>query len=407
MKKATITLCLLILMTGPAWPQWTPQADSIFGSNFLVSTLQAINTEEVWAGVHAGTAPYVSLPTLYPWIIRSFDSGNNWSYDTIPGSKGYAIGGLASIGVNQRWASLRYAKDTTLNRLFYSNDAGESWQLKLEDRTAGGFVHFFNAQEGVVIHRNTYRTTSDGGETWSSENLTGLPSITHEESYLLSAKLKAVYEDTIWLTSVTQQLAKSTDRGHTWNLINLPLLAEDEILSMISFSDGAKGMAASLVLSTYTTRMFTTTDGGLSWQEVTQPQPLADALAQLEAVEAIPGQPGWYVVQCTDYNINIAQTWLTQNDGASWELKNETEALNYAGFALDFISKEHGWVGLSYFNANAPSVYHWTTPLGLVPPVEQVKSNLGKGLQNATAQKRSPAYRNAGINLPELPGSSN
>lgn len=407
MKKATITLYVLILMTGPAWSQWTPQGDSIFGTNYNVATLQAINTEEIWAGVHVNTAPFFSLPTLYPWIIRSFDSGNNWSYDTIPGSKGYAIGGLASLGVDQRWASLRYAKDTTLNRLFYSNDAGENWQLQLEDRTAGGFVHFFDSQEGVVIHRNTYRTTSDGGETWSPENLTGLPSTSHAEFYLLSAKLQAVYGDTIWLTSTTQQLAKSTDRGQSWSLISLPLLAEDEIFYMVSFSDGSQGMAASLSFSTYITRMFNTSDGGLSWQEVIPPQPLADALAQLEAVETIPGQPGWYVVQCTDYNINIAQTWLTKNDGASWELKNETEVLNYAGIALDFISKEHGWVGLSYFDANAPCVYQWTTPLGLIAPIEQVKSKPGKRIQNTLTPKRSPAYRNVKKNLPELPGSSN
>ncbi|MCK6694055.1 MAG: hypothetical protein L6Q97_18380 [Thermoanaerobaculia bacterium] len=384
---ALLLFCLLFsgFPTGMQ-AQWTPQADSIFGPYFAVQTLQATDSNTVWAG--ASTSSYTTVPTLRPWVIRTTDGGANWEYDTIPGTAGYLIGSIAALDANTCWASLIWFDDPNRHRLYRTTDGGLSWQLQLEDRSAGGIVHFFDPLNGVALNRNYYRYTADGGTTWSGEGALGLPD---SMLYLPLAGSYTALGNTLWVTTVLQQLARSTDKGQTWDLIDLPFLGNDDILSMISFADGQNGMAASPYYF-YPPRFFTTADGGLTWSQITPPPPVAGEVATVEAVEAIPGKPGWYVVQCSDFNLNIAQTWLSKDSGVTWSLKGQEPALNYAGFALHFESERHGWAGLGGFGAEQACIYHWNTPIGLKgenPP----NINYGAGIDRPATGKPVPPAR--------------
>jgi len=373
---ALLLFCLLCcgFSTGVR-AQWAPQADSIFGPYFAVQTLQATDSNTVWAG--ASTSFYSTVPTLRPWIIRTTDGGANWQYDTIPNTAGYLTGSIAALDANTCWASLIWFDDPNRHRLYRTNDGGQSWQLQLEDRSAGSIVHFFDPLNGVAVNRNYYRYTTDGGTSWSGE---GSFALSDSTLYLPLAGSYDALGDTIWATTVYQKLARSTDKGHTWELIDLPFLGNDDIISMISFTDGQNGMAASPYYF-YAPRFFTTADGGLTWTQITPPPPVAGEVAIVEAVEAIPGKPGWYVVQCSDFNLNIAQTWLTKDSGDTWSLKGEEPALHYGGFAVDFVSERHGWVGLGGFGAEDACIYHWNTPIGLKgesPPNANHRADIGR-----------------------------
>lgn len=112
----------------------------------------------------------------------------------------------------------------------------------------------------------------------------------------------------------------------------------------------------------------------------------------MEAIEAIPGKPGWYVAQCSNFNLNIAQTWLSKDSGVTWNLKGQEPALNYAGFALHFESERHGWAGLGGFGAEQACIYHWNTPIGLIgenPP----NINYSAGIDRPATGKPVPPAR--------------
>ena len=384
--RALFFLCLSLAGLPPGLrAQWAPQADSIFGPSFTVQAVQAADSMTVWAGV--STAYYSTVPTLRPWILRTVDGGDHWAYDTIPGTAGYLVGALAALDANTCWASLIWFDDPGRNRLYRTTDGGKNWQLQLEDRTAGGIVHFFDPLNGVAFNRNSTRFTTDSGATWSAPNALGLPDST------LFLPIAGTYDaagDTILVTTVLPRLARSTDKGHSWELVDLPFMGADNFFSIVSCTDGQNAMAASPYYF-YPPQLFTTADGGLNWSKITPPKPVADEGATVEAVEAIPGRPGWYLLQCTDFNLNIAQTWLTKNNGADWTLKNEQEALNYAAVAVDFVSDHRGWTGLNGFPVEGACVYRWDASL---PGIK------GDGLPDGHTPAAAPAN---GAGRPPLP----
>lgn len=358
--------CLLSgLFPSKTFSQWAPQADSIFGPYAGVQSLKAIDENTAWASV--GTNFIAGVPTVRPWIIRTTDGGTLWAYDTIPGTAGYEGGSISALDADNCWVALDWMPDPAKRRLYHTSDGGQNWALLLEDRTAGSIVHFFDAQNGVVFNRNKYRYTTDGGQNWSAENNLALPDST---AYLPLSGSYATFGDTIWVTTVVQQLARSTDKGKSWELIDLPFLGADNFFAMITFFDGSHGMAASPYFS-FPPKVWTTSDGGSTWTEVTPPQVVVDGLATLEAVEAIPGQLGWYLLQCSDFNVNTAQTYLTKDFGATWSLKDEQPAMVYAATAVDFVSEKNGWASLFSFSVEAACVFRWDGLLGLKADVPQ------------------------------------
>ncbi len=356
MKRPFLFL-LLAFFAASAQAQWTPQADSIFGPYVVVHSLDAVDENVAWAG--ASNYNYPPVPTLRPWVIHASDGGTHWTYDSIPNTAGYTFGSLVALDDQTCWATLIWGSDSTRNRLYRTTDGGQNWQLQLQDHNAGSIVHFFDDQHGVVFYRYHYRYTSDGGDTWSAENTIDLPD--SSAYFPLSGSYTAV-GDTLWITTPISQLARSIDRGETWELLPLPFLGDTLPLNAISFYDGLHGLGSVY----YPPSLWTTADGGQSWTSVaTLPSLLADANGTTEAVEAIPGQPGWYVIQCSDFNLNTAQTYLTKDYGSTWTLKAEEPNLVYAAFAVDFVSKEAGWTALQGFAAEAACVYKWDHALGL------------------------------------------
>lgn len=355
---ALILPLLLCSLTTRA--QWAAQADSIFGPYSTLTDLDAVDGQVAWAG--GGSSLLDTTPTHRPWVLRTTNAGQDWYYDSIAGTAGYTLLSLSATGANQCWASLYWPGAPEKSRIYRTNNAGATWEKVLERVTAGGFVHFFDAQQGVAVRGNRYTFTNNSGNTWSPDVQLPIPDSLQYPLYPVLSRSYTTFGDTIWYLPPLSKVVRSTDRGHTWTVLDVPVLGDSVALDQIAFSTASNGLATA---GTYLfpPQIFATSDGGQTWQATPSPEPISLGNATLEAISAIPGQPGWFVLQCSDFVQNSSLTYLSKDFGATWVVYDASEALLYAGFLFDFTVEKTGWVGLTYFNVEGPCVFHWESPL--------------------------------------------
>lgn len=179
------------------------------------------------------------------------------------------------------------------SKIYVTFDAGVTWQ-KSTNQTVGKIlaVAFRNDQEGYCTGNKIALKTTDGGLTWTNENLVinQICFMTPKIGYAISANSPTY---------------KTTDGGRTWQIItNFPSLSNMCILN----KDTAYGVNG-------TTTIYRTTDGWKTWTTISNP--------------AYCGIRGIYF---TDYNngttVGDYTTYMhTSNGGKSWSLKTVNNSM--------------------------------------------------------------------------------
>jgi hypothetical protein len=389
MKKSIFFWTLMfggILLCHDGYSQaWKPQADSLFGAYWNVKALDAVNDKVAWAGLNYTFES--SAPTVRPWYIRTTDGGSNWQYDTIPGTAGYVFNGLCALNADTAWVSLGYAADAAKNRIYYTNDGGQSWKLRLQDKTAKFILHFFDSQNGIIVDDNRFRHTSDGGNTWSlTDTFATSDTLLSSVLYLNPAEGYDLAGDTMWI-AMLDGLVRSTNKGKTWSVISNAGDSLGFAFAPFNFADGRNGMGileepkfdAAGEYTGSVTKIYRTTDGGVTWR-VQPAEGLLNSSIELYAfmlaLESVKGAPNTYILPITTYAEEQTElTLITKDNGSSWDLLPDQPIINQG--TVEFTSPTSGWIGgfLPFEKAGEACMLKWEGPLNplVAPPVEKIK----------------------------------
>lgn len=208
-------------------------------------------------------------------LWRSLDGGASWTRANVE------IPELCA-GVN-RPRLLAFAFDPTdagqlwfgleEGGLFHSVDGGEAWE-RVDDRLLWDFhtdIHAIHVLPNhgrktvVVVCVNAVYRSEDDGRTWSGL----LPGETHGLYYARALTAPAGSEDTLYLSlsdgtpGTTSQLLVSRDAGASWAVLPLPQQPNSCIWAIGVCPQDPRRLLA----GTKYGHLFTSANGGLSWQK--------------------------------------------------------------------------------------------------------------------------------------------
>ena len=365
MKRITLTvfLGLIILSLAACASAGTPIPPTSLPS-FLPPTQGTAATATIAPRI-ATPSPLPPTPTvtsvpLDP--IPHFPSGQEFNVTTIDmvnDTTGWAIGGLGNVG----------------DHVLFTTDGGSTWKdvtppelqaVSGEQKTAVGF--FQDTKTGWVTYAISggnpvptqvvvWRTT-DGGAAWQASqplDITGLTEI------FVPSDLQVVGGQDGWLlvhVGVGMMhdyvaLYRSTDAGVSWSRIIDPYTdggIQSCTKSAMLFTDATHGwltgdchgVKAGVLL-------FNSTDAGLTWQEVTLPDPTGAANLFEDMNNACGSYDPFFFgndlghlsVTCTNFSsqqtTNSYYIYTTLDGGSTWT------GAAYPGTSLYFFSSDTGW----------------------------------------------------------------
>ena len=188
-------------------------------------------------------------------VQRTQDNGANWQAVPFPP-------GVSFLSGFRAFTAQRFVLADSSGRTWLSTDAGATWSA----RNAGGVfqptinsVWFFDSRSGLALgdDGSSLRTT-DGGKTWAAAESDTVPWF----------RLQFLGDGSVgWLISLRGTIARTTDKGRNWS--TAPGAGSASLLGVTDFHfiDAMRGWAVAPFGSGVGT-IFTTTDGGLTWQTV-------------------------------------------------------------------------------------------------------------------------------------------
>jgi photosystem II stability/assembly factor-like uncharacterized protein len=208
---------------------------------------------------------------------------------------------------------------TGIGGLFYTTDAGETWQkVDLVIGLVGmSTVEFINATHGWTATIDTLYKTVNGGQTWES-----VPGWTFDD---LPRKMRFLSSSNVWAMGI-YGIYHSQDGAETWEQVSnmggwtLSCVSETEAWAV---GDN---------------RLAHMTDGQ-TWVELPVPARLPAPRVRppyLTDILFVDADNGWIVG--TEIRV-----MYTPNGGADWYEQSIPEAVSDRLIAVDFVNSTHGW----------------------------------------------------------------
>lgn len=188
-------------------------------------------------------------------VLRTQDDGATWQAVPLPAG----VDGLSGF---RAFGAQRFVLTDTVGKAWLSIDGGATWNA----RGAGGVaqatvnsVWFFDSREGLALADDgSSLRTADGGRTWAAAE---------SDSYGWY-RLQFLGDGSVgWLISLRGTIARTTDKGRTWS--TTPGAGSASLVGVTDFHfiDAMRGWAVAPFGSGQGT-VFTTADGGVTWQAV-------------------------------------------------------------------------------------------------------------------------------------------
>ena len=227
-------------------------------------------------------------------VLRTQDHGATWQALPLPL-------GVTSLTRFRAFTARRYLLADSFGKTWLSTDGGTSWNL----RNAGGVAQasitslwFFDGREGLALADDGSSVrTADGGKTWTAA----------ESDTYAWYRLQFLGDGSVgWLISRRGTIARSVDKGRTWTMPSDPASASLVGVTDFHFIDALHGWAVApfgIGLGT----VFTTVDGGLTWQ----------------AVAATRSSQGFFAIRFADASHGIVVgpsgvAMVSSDGGATW-----------------------------------------------------------------------------------------
>ncbi|NJN79836.1 MAG: hypothetical protein HC797_04840 [Anaerolineales bacterium] len=287
-------------------------------------------------------------------IVRTDDGGVTW-YNVTPqglSETGYSV---VTYFLNENYAWIQVADINNYpiaGTLYRTSDGGITWQ-DFETPFSAGDFEFIDENNGWILAdlgvgagsmAVSVFQTSNGGVTWSrvytnDPNLEGAG----ESLPLGGIKVLLVPLDmqTAWVGGVvyangTVYLFRTDDGGETWSTvanIELPQEAEDSQIGVekLEFISPTQGVLVLRMSSTsQETLIFSTNDGGDTWQAFPETIPEAGMLEIPSAQEVIFYSSG--------------QFYITEDAGATFDIINPNILFGDSLTDMSFVNANTGWV---------------------------------------------------------------
>jgi photosystem II stability/assembly factor-like uncharacterized protein len=192
-------------------------------------------------------------------VSKSIDGGLTWKVTSIPDE--WIVTGIKYDQINPDIIYLLTEYPSTIKK---STDNGETWNQILEN----SYRLFIDAQNNSILYSSTYQDTTvysvksmDGGITWEKIGL---------EDGISSCSADPVNTGVVWGFSyyVSGCLYKSADYGVSWSPVYCPEEGSYCSGPWIDPTDTSKmyGFIQEICNGYYCTKLYKSTDGGLSWR---------------------------------------------------------------------------------------------------------------------------------------------
>lgn len=346
-KPFALGLIFLLCLCHNAFAQWQPQAVNAIPAGYNVWGLSVVSDKIVWAVANKSFTN--SIPTNHLGkVLRSTDAGQTWQVHNIEEAIGRVSWDIQAFDSLTAWIITQDYNNGSGRGLFKTTDGGVTWVQKYEGVAGGVWVRFFDSEHGVAINRNFIITTDDGGESW--QNVTP-PAFLNNEFTILSSGLNSctIKDNHIWFGTDKGRVARSKDRGKTWQFFNTGVSNSALVLS-VAFKDTLNGIA-----DAYTTarNLITTQDGGQTWQNL----PANINTVGVINLTYVPGTDNTYIGGPDIYEPAAnRKSAYTTNFGNNWT--QISTGLVFGAF--QFYAPDIGWATNGLTSAAQPAaIYKW------------------------------------------------
>ena len=309
MKKFLLFAALSLLFAG-ARAQFVNQPMNLPSQGYYTFYQQSLDSTGVWVGVDfMSSGGYES----YPWAIKSIDGGSSWQYHAIPDTGSVSVMDVAAIDTSTSY----YVTYNGKGNIWKTSNGGYSWVNTTVNQFVGGFAnwcHIFSADTIIAggDPNNGYweiQISNDAGATWTRVPSSNIPARLTGE-YGTTSGFSAIGNN-IWFSSNRGRCFRSTDKGLTWSVKQIP---GTWVQPLVCFTDNLRGVFWEFLPifkkspATYN-NYYSTIDGGLTWSQKSLPQQYA-----IKRFIQIPGAEGSMLVSVFDSSNNVLASVLCTPD---------------------------------------------------------------------------------------------
>jgi photosystem II stability/assembly factor-like uncharacterized protein len=285
-------------------------------------------------------------------LLRTTGGGLHWKNVT-PAANMIGADHFASpLFLDEQTACVPVNRSTGWFDLFTTADAGQTWGKVTPEGQPRGYVitcDFIDRKRGWLLvglgmamgneDVAVYRT-SDGGQQWQQIAGTRPP---HESITRGGAKTGITFidENTGWMTADSRThvpfLLQTSDGGRSWIPQTLEVPSElqdrDVITKPPVFTSANDGMLLVSFVGGYESQVFTTSDGGVSWQPTSTLTPLPQT--RFGDPTFVGSSNGWIA--------NEERLFRTPDGGRHWESISTPKGV-FGTKQVQFVNEKVGWI---------------------------------------------------------------
>ncbi|MDX9932900.1 MAG: PKD domain-containing protein [Bacteroidales bacterium] len=345
--KRLFTVLVLSFVAFASIAQWTLQNTAFTSTSRGIKFISVVDSNTVWATAYDGANTANNIQEF----TKTTNGGTSWTPYVVGGYTGYGLSMICAVDNNNAWIPA-YNASTGGGVILHTSDGGTTWnpQTTASFAAPNGFpnvVHFWNADTGFCMgdpnegYFELY-TTEDGGTTWTRVPSGNIPAPVSGEYGVTG--YYSVVGSTIWFSTNKSHILKSSDYGHTWSLITVPIATDNQFaVKFRSLNDGI------IRMNTTPYSAYITHDGGATWNIIS----FYGNWYNNDYCH-VPGTASTWVSVGADATTPFMGISYSTDDGANWTDFTSMDTTQH--LAVAFADHKTGWSG-SFHNYATDGIF--------------------------------------------------